>query len=140
MEGVEPVLPQGAVVADPFVHLDQRLRAQAEDPPLRFLPHDILIDDGTTVRFNRETVEVDARAFEELIGAPSMNSIRKAVEIYRGNLLENFSSGIGPFDAWLAERRLTYWRAALASKRRPSARATTCTSRSRQVARMPPRR
>lgn len=81
---------------------------------LRFLPHDILIDDGTAVRFNRETVEVDARAFEELIGAPSMNSIRKAVDIYRGNLLENFSSGIGPFDEWLAERRLTYWRAALA--------------------------
>jgi DNA-binding SARP family transcriptional activator/BarA-like signal transduction histidine kinase len=81
---------------------------------LRFLPHDILIDDGTTVRFNRDTVDVDARAFEELIGAPSMNSIRKAVDIYRGNLLENFSSGIGPFDEWLSERRLTYWRAALA--------------------------
>jgi CheY-like chemotaxis protein len=81
---------------------------------LRFLPHDILIDDGTTIRFNRETVYVDARAFDELIGAPSMNSIRKAVEIYRGNLLENFSSGLRPFDEWLAERRLTYWRAALA--------------------------
>jgi DNA-binding SARP family transcriptional activator len=81
---------------------------------LRFLPHDILIDDGTTVRFNRDTVEVDARAFEELIGAPSMNSIRKAVDIYRGNLLENFSSGITSFDEWLAERRLSYWRAALA--------------------------
>jgi CheY-like chemotaxis protein len=81
---------------------------------LRFLPHDILIDDGGTIRFNRETVSVDVRAFEELIGAPSMNSIRKAVEIYRGNLLENFTSGIRSFDAWLGERRLTYWRAALA--------------------------
>lgn len=81
---------------------------------LRFLPHDILIDDRTTVRFNPATVDVDARAFEQLIGAPSMNSIRKAVEIYRGNLLETFSSGIGPFDEWLSERRLTYWRAALA--------------------------
>ena len=80
---------------------------------LRYLPHDILIDDGT-VRFNRETVEVDARAFEQLIGAPSMNSIRKAVEIYRGNLLENFTSGIHTFDEWLGERRLMYWRAALA--------------------------
>ncbi len=81
---------------------------------LRFLPHDILIDDGSTVRFNRETVEVDARQFDELIGTPSMNSIRKAVEIYRGNLLEAFSAGIRPFDEWLAERRLTYWRGALA--------------------------
>ena len=81
---------------------------------LRFLPHDILIDDAGVVRFNPETVEVDARAFEHLIGAPSINSIRKAVDIYRGNLLENFTSGIRPFDEWLAERRLTYWRAALA--------------------------
>jgi DNA-binding SARP family transcriptional activator len=81
---------------------------------LRFLPHDILIDDGVTVRFNPETVEVDAHQFEQLIGAPSINSIRKAVEIYRGNLLDHFSSGITPFDEWLAERRLTYWRAALA--------------------------
>jgi DNA-binding SARP family transcriptional activator len=80
---------------------------------LRFLPHDILIDDGGTVRFNRETVEVDARSFEALIGAPSMNSIRKAAEVYRGNLLENFSSGIEPFEEWLSEQRLTYWRAAL---------------------------
>lgn len=81
---------------------------------LRFLPHEILVDDGIAVRFNRGTVDVDARRFEELISAPSMNSIRAAVEIYRGNLLEGFSSGIRPFDEWLAERRLTYWRAALA--------------------------
>lgn len=81
---------------------------------LRFLPHDILIEHGGAVRFNRETVDVDARAFDQLIGAPSMNSIRKAAEIYRGNLLEHFSSGIAPFDEWLGERRLTYWRAALA--------------------------
>jgi CheY-like chemotaxis protein len=81
---------------------------------LRFLPHEILIDDGSTVRFNRSTVDVDARRFEDLLGAPSMNSVRQAVEIYRGNLLEQFSSGIRPFDEWLAERRLTYWRGAIA--------------------------
>jgi CheY-like chemotaxis protein len=81
---------------------------------LRFLPHDILIDDGVTLRFNRATVDVDARRFEELLGAPSMNSIRKAVEIYRGNLLENFTTGLRAFDEWLAERRLTYWRGSLA--------------------------
>ncbi len=81
---------------------------------LRFLPHEILIDDGSTVRFNRATVDVDARRFEELLGAPSMNSVRQAVEIYRGNLLEQFSSGIRPFDEWLGERRLTYWRGAIA--------------------------
>jgi DNA-binding SARP family transcriptional activator len=42
---------------------------------LRYLPPDILFDDGTAVRFNRETVEVDAggadrRAREPLIKSP----------------------------------------------------------------------
>lgn len=81
---------------------------------LRFLPHDILIDDGASVRFNRQTVDVDVRRFEELISSPSMNSIRRAADTYRGNLLENYTTGIGPFDEWLADRRLTFWRAALA--------------------------
>jgi CheY-like chemotaxis protein len=81
---------------------------------LRYLPPDILIDDGATVRFNPETVDVDARRFDELISSPSINTIRKASEIFRGNLLANFSTGILAFDDWLAERRLTFWRAALA--------------------------
>lgn len=81
---------------------------------LRFLPPDILFDDGVTVRFNRASVDVDVRRFDELLGAPSMNSIRRAVEIYRGNLLENYVTGFRAFDEWLGERRLTYWRAALA--------------------------
>ncbi|HEX2061339.1 MAG TPA: response regulator [Thermoanaerobaculia bacterium] len=99
---------------DPGAEADVREVVRDLHYALRFLPHDILIDDGTSLRFNRATVDVDARRFEELIGAPSMNSIRKAVEIYRGNLLENFSTGMRAFDEWLAERRLTYWRAALA--------------------------
>lgn len=99
---------------DPAMEADVREVVRDLHYALRFLPHDILIDDGTALRFNRETVDVDARRFDELIGAPSMNSIRKAVEIYRGNLLENFSTGIRPFDEWLDERRLTFWRAALA--------------------------
>lgn len=81
---------------------------------LRYLSHDILIDDGVTVRFNREAVEVDAQAFNDLIAAPSINSIRRATDVYRGNLLENFSSGAQAFDDWLAERRLNFWRAAVA--------------------------
>lgn len=81
---------------------------------LRFLPPDILVDDGVSVRFDRETVDVDARRFDELIASPSINTIRKAAEIFRGNLLANFSTGIPAFDEWLAERRLTFLRAALA--------------------------
>ena len=99
---------------DPGAEADVREVVRDLHYALRFLPHDILIDDGTTLRFNRATVDVDARRFEELLGAPSMNSIRKAVEIYRGNLLENFTTGLRAFDEWLAERRLTYWHGALA--------------------------
>ncbi|MGZ8710983.1 MAG: AfsR/SARP family transcriptional regulator, partial [Thermoanaerobaculia bacterium] len=51
---------------------------------LRFLPPDVLIDDGVTVRFNREAVDVDVQRFNDLIAAPSLNSIRKAADIYRG--------------------------------------------------------
>lgn len=80
---------------------------------LRYLSHDILVDDGTTLRFSRDAVAVDAQQFNDLISGPSINTIRKAVEIYRGNLLEHFITGIRPFDRWLSERRLNFWRAAL---------------------------
>lgn len=80
---------------------------------LRYLSPEILVDDGRTVRFNREAVSVDAQEFNDLISAPSINTIRKAVDIYRGNLLDRFTTGIRPFDEWLAERRLNMWRGAL---------------------------
>src|SRR5687767_14457082 len=80
---------------------------------LRFLPHDILLDEGSTVRFSREAVEVDTHRFNQLIGVPSIKSTRRATEIYRGNLLEHFTTGIEAFDRWLDEQRQTFWRAAL---------------------------
>jgi DNA-binding SARP family transcriptional activator len=81
---------------------------------LRFLPPDVLIEDGNSLRFNRETVEVDVQRFNDLIAAPSLNSVRKATEIYGGNLLESFTTGIRAFDDWIAERRLMVSRAAAA--------------------------
>jgi len=36
MKGVEPALPEHAVLREPLVHLDQRLRTEAVDPTLRF--------------------------------------------------------------------------------------------------------
>lgn len=80
---------------------------------LRYLPPDILADDGETVRFNRETVEVDAQRFNDLVSAPSINTVRQATDLYRGNLLDNFTTGITAFDDWLAERRLNFWRGAV---------------------------
>lgn len=81
---------------------------------LRFLPPDVLVDDGVTVRFNREAVDVDVQRFNDLIAAPSLNSIRKAADIYRGDLLAHFTSGIDAFDAWIADRRQTFRRVATA--------------------------
>ena len=81
---------------------------------LRYLPQDILITEESSVRFNRETVEVDAQKFNELVSSPSINTVRKAAEIYRGNLIEGFVLGVAPFDEWLAQKRLNFWRGALA--------------------------
>jgi DNA-binding SARP family transcriptional activator len=80
----------------------------------RFLPLDVLIDDGQSVRLNADEVVVDAQQFADLISAPSINTIRAATDIYRGNLLENFITGIPSIDEWIAARRLSYWRGAVA--------------------------
>ena len=61
---------------------------------LRFLPPEIVTEGPDGPRFNRENVIVDAQRFADLISAPSINSIREATDIYRGNLLEGFTTGI----------------------------------------------
>jgi CheY-like chemotaxis protein len=80
---------------------------------LRYLPPEVLNVNADHVSFNREVVEVDAQRFSDLIASPSINHVRAAADVYRGNLLENFSSGIPAFDEWLTERRLVYWRGAM---------------------------
>jgi len=81
---------------------------------LRFTAPDVLVGAGDTLRFNPRSVEVDVARFDSLAANDSLNAIRAAAEIYRGNLLEHFDSDLPPFDEWLAERRLHYWHAALA--------------------------
>jgi len=81
---------------------------------LRFLPPDIVLEDSETIRFHPDNVTVDTQRFDQLVDAESINAIREAAEIYRGNLLEGFTSEIQTFDDWLAEQRLHYWRAAVA--------------------------
>lgn len=81
---------------------------------LRFLPADVLIADREAIRFNREVVDVDVQRFNGLISAPSLNDSRKAAEIYRGDLLAGFTTGIAAFDAWVEGRRLSFRRAATA--------------------------
>src|SRR5438132_9894348 len=80
---------------------------------LRFLPADLLAGDGDAVRFRPAAVEVDVARFDALVAGGSIHALRQAADIYGGNLLERFSSGIAAFDQWLAGERLHYWRAAL---------------------------
>src|ERR1043166_5842874 len=80
---------------------------------LRFLPPGILVEGPDSVRFNRDVVEVDAQRFMDLIASPSINSINAAADLYRGNLLDGYTSGITRFDEWITERRLSLWRGAV---------------------------
>ncbi len=80
---------------------------------LRFLQADLLAGEGDSVRFRPATVEVDAARFENLVARGSIQALRQAADLYHGNLLEGYVSGIAAFDQWLAGERLHYWRAAL---------------------------
>lgn len=80
---------------------------------LRYLPNDVLIVEDDSVRFNPLVVWVDWQRFERLASYLSINSIRQATELYRGNLLDGYESGFPRLDEWIAERRLQYWRSAL---------------------------
>src|SRR5882672_8033430 len=81
---------------------------------LRFAAPDVLIGSGDSLRFNPRTVEVDVARFDLLSANGSLNAVRAAAEVFRGNLLENFDSGVPDLDVWVAERRLHYWHEALA--------------------------
>src|ERR1043166_1173891 len=80
---------------------------------LRFLPPGILVEGPDSVRFNRDVVDVDTRRFMDLMASPSINSINAAADLYRGNLLDGYASGITRFDDWITERRPSLWRGAV---------------------------
>lgn len=80
---------------------------------LRSLPADLLAGDGDAIRFRPAAVDVDVARFDALVAGGSIHALRQAADIYTGNLMGGFSSGIAPFDQWLAGERLHYWRAGL---------------------------
>jgi CheY-like chemotaxis protein len=80
---------------------------------LRYIPDDLIRINGESVRFDPELVSVDAPEFESLAARVSINSTREAAELYTGNLLEDYTSGLPGFDEWLREERVRYWRAAV---------------------------
>lgn len=80
---------------------------------LRYFPPDLLAGEGETIRFRQSSIEVDATRFESLVAIGTVHALRQAADVYRGNLLENYTSGIPAFDQWLSGERLHYWRSAL---------------------------
>jgi CheY-like chemotaxis protein len=79
----------------------------------RFLPPMLLIGDDNSLLFDEGIVSIDTQRFDRLVAGGSINNVREAAELYRGNLLEGFSAGVEEFDDWLGEQRLLYWRSAL---------------------------
>jgi len=80
---------------------------------LRSLPADLITGDGDNIRLRPAALDVDVAKFDTLVAAASIHALRQAADIFSGNLLDGFSSGIAAFDQWLAGERLHYWRAAL---------------------------
>ena len=80
---------------------------------LQGLPNELFAGHGDAIRFRPAEVDVDVARFDTFVANGSIHALRQAAEIYSGNLLEGFSSGIVSFDQWLAGERLHYWRAAL---------------------------
>jgi Response regulators consisting of a CheY-like receiver domain and a winged-helix DNA-binding domain len=82
---------------------------------LRFVGPGALDGHGEELRLDAAAVEVDVLRFQLLAESGTLNAVREAAEIYRGNLLEGFFSGMPRFDEWLTERRLRLWREAVAA-------------------------
>ncbi len=80
---------------------------------LRHVSPDLVIVDGETVRLNPALVTVDALRFADLAERLSINSIREAADLYAGNLLEGYRSGVPRVDEWITERRIHYCRIAV---------------------------
>lgn len=80
---------------------------------LRYFPADLLAGEGASIRFRHSAVEVDAVRFDALTAIGTVHALRQAAELYRGNLLDGYTSGITAFDQWLSGERLHFWRSAL---------------------------
>ena len=98
-----------------FGEQDAYLLARDLRYAMRFIASDAMIGEGETLRFNRHAVEVDTARFDALVASTGVNAVREAADLYRGPLLDGFTSGIAGFDEWVAEQRLRYWRTALST-------------------------
>ena len=80
---------------------------------LRSLPAELIAGDGDNIRLRPAALDVDVARFDTLVASGSIHALRQAADVFTGNLLEGFTSGIAAFDQWLAGERLHYWRGGL---------------------------
>jgi len=71
--------------------------AELRSPPL--------VADREKVKLDPAAVEVDALEFEKLVAAGTPESLARACALYRGDLLEDISTGDPPFEEWLFYER-----------------------------------
>jgi predicted ATPase len=64
--------------------------------------------DADAVWLDARAVQVDALQFAQLAGAPSAESLERAVALYRGELLSGFSLREERFEQWLSAERRRY--------------------------------
>ena len=65
----------------------------------------ILVEEGDFLSVDPGSVEVDVAQFETSVATGTEESLQRAVDLYRGDLLEGFELGEDRFDQWvLAER------------------------------------
>src|SRR5215813_140018 len=65
----------------------------------------ILLTAGETVTLNPVAVDVDAVKFQLLIAEGTPNELQRAVNLYRGDLLEGLNVTESPFEHWLLVQR-----------------------------------
>ncbi|MGZ7080799.1 MAG: AfsR/SARP family transcriptional regulator, partial [Thermoanaerobaculia bacterium] len=80
---------------------------------LRFAGPDAIIETARGIRLNEDVVDIDLQRFALLVEETSLTRVREAADLYRGNLLAGFLTGIAAFDDWVASQRVAWWRAAV---------------------------
>jgi DNA-binding SARP family transcriptional activator len=80
---------------------------------LRFAGPSTIVETRTGIRLNEDVVSIDVQRFALLYEDESLTHIREAADLYRGNLLGGFLTGIAAFDDWVAAQRVAWWRAAV---------------------------
>ena len=89
---------------DSRTSLRQALTAVRKAIPENDVP--LLIADGDSIALNAAAFIVDTNEFERLARDGTPEVLERAAELYRGDLLGNFTAGAHGFDDWLLAERM----------------------------------